>query len=837
MITCGIQLGTSNAAIAWYDDYNRHAELIELEHADGEWLLPSVVFFAPDGNVLVGNTARNAAALYPDRVITGIQRLLGEDYRTPPIDGQQYSPQEVTAEILKVLKTDAELYIGEPIDAVVIAVPAYFGDRERHAIREAAELAGSTVLEIIPEPHAAFLAYAMDRTEIHNFDGNYVVYDLGGGSFNLTLISAEAVVTESITHLKMATITKDGDRFLGGVDWDRALATLVTDKVMDSYGVDDPHLDARTKAFLLDNCEKTKHALSHVAAYTVIADIQGNAVDVSRSEFEQAASTLLATTERLLALVLETAETDYGLYTEKRIQALAKIGGDRAGLTSNKVQVLLCGGASRMPMIQSSVERIIGEPPLQHSTPEFLVAMGTAYRAFLSIQPALDDFNINASPPPQIIIPPEITPSEPWPRPEPKTSPPAPEETWTVPEIVELFGQLNLPVTDDDQVIETAYQRQQKRWTHAKNSPGGIARVTAEQWFKAAAILRKQKNRAELIQIVYDSFVALADVTIETLITGQRHYVPESIANTLITIAQKQFNCDRALAEHFCDRYLQQHNLSVARLEKPTEQASATEVIALFGQLDLPVTDDDQVIGAAYQRQKARWEYTNRRADSINRAAADRWFKTAATLRKQKNRAKLIQIIYDNFVTLADAMLEAMIAAGQAIDSPSLADKFVTVAQTQLGCDDALSRQFTDTYLATKGYTLISSAPDENAITIFVSYSRTDWDDFVEPLIQHLEAEGFRIWVDQHLIEGGADWLDEINEALESCQAMILCVSPTALASRFVKMEYRYFLQENKLLIPIICQQTKIPAELRGIQYLLYHDQPGLTERLRRFTD
>jgi molecular chaperone DnaK len=382
-IRCGIDLGTTYSAISFYDENGRRLETIDLEHADGGNTIPSVVYYEPGGTVIVGEAARNAALQHPERVIIGIKRSMGDDYKTPPIDGQQYTPQQVSAEILRLLKEDAQLFLGEPVTEVVISVPAYFGDRQRLATQEAAELAGLKVLEIIPEPHAAALAFAIDR--VHDVENrNIIVYDLGGGTFDVTLIMTEREdLGTGVTGLRISTLAKEGNRQLGGLDWDRVLARLVADKAMDEHGIPDPHLDAKKEATLLNNCEKAKRQLSRISSLLVLADLQGHQVEVTRHELEQNTADLLLQTEALLEQVLAEAEQNHGLLTEKRIQELAAAGTPRADLEAKKVRLLLCGGATRMPMVQECVTRIMGEPPLHHKNPDLLVTIGAAYRAYL----------------------------------------------------------------------------------------------------------------------------------------------------------------------------------------------------------------------------------------------------------------------------------------------------------------------------------------------------------------------------------------------------------------------------------------------------------------------
>ncbi|MFO1432362.1 MAG: Hsp70 family protein [Candidatus Competibacteraceae bacterium] len=382
-IRCGIDLGTTYSAISWYDADNRRVETIDLEHADGHNIIPSVVYFEAGGNIVVGEAARNANLQHSERVLVGIKRSMGEDYKTPPIDGREYTPQEISAEILKVLKTDAEQWLGEPLKDVVISVPAYFGDRERLATQEAAQLSGLNVLELIPEPHAAALAFAVDRVkDVEN--RNILVYDLGGGTFDVTLIMTEREELEgSLIGLRINTLAKEGNRQLGGLDWDRVLARLVADKAMDQYGIADPHNDAQAEATLMKNCEAAKRSLSQVNTLQILADLQGHQVEVTRSEFEEATRDLVLQTEFLLEKVLEEVEKNHGLLTEKRIQERVGQGTPRAELEAKKVRLLLCGGATRMPMVKDCVSRVMGEAPLQHKNPDLLVTVGAAYHAYL----------------------------------------------------------------------------------------------------------------------------------------------------------------------------------------------------------------------------------------------------------------------------------------------------------------------------------------------------------------------------------------------------------------------------------------------------------------------
>ncbi|MGD2086295.1 MAG: Hsp70 family protein [Candidatus Aminicenantes bacterium] len=396
-IRCGIDLGTTYSVISWYDEYNRRVDTIDLETVDGKPIIPSVVYYEAGGNIIIGESALSAARNYPERVIVGIKRSMGDNYKTPLIDGNEYTPQQVSAEILKALKKDAELFLGEPLTDVVISVPAYFGDRQRQATKEAAKLAGLNVLELIPEPHAAALAFAVDRIkDVENH--NIIVYDLGGGTFDVTLIMTEKEdLGSGVTGLRIKTLAKDGNWHLGGLDWDKVLARLVADKAVAEHDIDDPHIDGKSEAVLLENCEKAKRQLSRVPSYQVLADLQGHQVEVSKNEFERETADLVLQTETLLKLVLEEAEKSHGLLTENRIKELESQGTPRADLEDKKVRLLLCGGSTRMPMVQECVTRVMGEEPLHHKNPDLLVARGAAYHAYLVSAPTGEEETDNKS--------------------------------------------------------------------------------------------------------------------------------------------------------------------------------------------------------------------------------------------------------------------------------------------------------------------------------------------------------------------------------------------------------------------------------------------------------
>jgi molecular chaperone DnaK len=360
----GIDLGTTYSSISWYDAYNNRADTIDLETADGAKVLRSVVYYPGPGQTpVVGDTAWNAKRQFPDRAIVGIKRSMGTDYKTPPLDGVQYTPPQVSAEILKALVKDAQAYLGEEVKDVIITVPAYFGDNERAATEEAGKLAGLNVLTTLPEPHAAALAFAVDKVALIQ-DRHLLVYDLGGGTFDVTLIHARTEPgAGNALDLKIETLCKDGNMSLGGLDWDRALAEIVAEKVMQAHGLD-VQQDPANEAVLMDNCEKAKRHLSRTNSVSIVADSAGHAVEVTRSEFEARTSALLLQTEMLLDKVIDDAEKQHGV-------------------TKDRIEVLLTGGASKMPMVREMVEAKMGRAPIQHGNPELLVTIGAAYYAHL----------------------------------------------------------------------------------------------------------------------------------------------------------------------------------------------------------------------------------------------------------------------------------------------------------------------------------------------------------------------------------------------------------------------------------------------------------------------
>ncbi len=364
-VRCGIDLGTTYSAISFYDEANKRVETLDLETADGGRILRSVVYYpGEDEDSIVGDTAWNTARQYPDRVISGIKRTMGTSFKTAPIDGKEYTPSEVSSEILKVLAADGQLFLAEPVKDVVITVPAYFGDNERAATLEAGKKAELNVLALLSEPQAAALAYAVEKVaDIRN--KHLLVYDLGGGTFDVTLIYVTTNNDDDTDGPKIHidTLAKDGDRELGGMDWDRALAELVAEKVLQEFNID-VREDPKSEAVLLDSCEKAKRHLSRTSQVDVVADLQSHQVNVTVSEFEDRTADLIYQTQARLENVLDKAEKEHGV-------------------TKDQIEVMLAGGSSKMPSVRRMIEGVMGKAPLQYGNPELLVTIGATYWAKL----------------------------------------------------------------------------------------------------------------------------------------------------------------------------------------------------------------------------------------------------------------------------------------------------------------------------------------------------------------------------------------------------------------------------------------------------------------------
>ena len=342
----GIDLGTTNSEIALYRD--GRPEVLADEH--GRVILPSVVGLSESGQLLVGEEARNQFLLYPDRTVRSIKRKMGSDGRVR-LGEREYTPQEISAIILTRLKEIAERRLDRPVRKAVITVPAYFSDAQRQATREAGEIAGLEVARIINEPTAAALVYEAAQHQ----GKRIVVYDLGGGTFDVSVVRIEEGVVE--------VISSHGNNHLGGDDFDHKIVEHVLEHIKIKHGVDVAD-QPRAMARILRAAETAKKQLSDHPfariAEEYLADKDGAPVnldlELSRSEDEEMIRPFIEETLGAIHSALESAS-----------------------LTSSQVdEILLVGGATRTPLIRERLTEVFGKPPRGEVDPDLCVAMGAA---------------------------------------------------------------------------------------------------------------------------------------------------------------------------------------------------------------------------------------------------------------------------------------------------------------------------------------------------------------------------------------------------------------------------------------------------------------------------
>ena len=361
----GIDLGTTYTAVALVDEYGKPSIL---KNADGQVTTPSVVFFDPP-SFSVGETALQSTVTDPERVVQFIKRFMGQPGYRVTIDGKEYSPEFVSALILRKVVQDAKAELSEEIDSAVITVPAYFTEAQRHATLEAGELAGLKVLRIINEPTAAALSYGISRRAK---DKKILVYDLGGGTFDVTVLDC----LESDFNV----LSVGGDHRLGGKDFDDRIVNYLVERVQELQGVDITG-DVELEAELRLKAEATKRQLTGRQSVPVslkVPDAEGAGrsvpvkIEVTREAFEDISSDLIARTEMLLESVLAKADLEWEDIDE----------------------VLCVGGSSRMPMVVKMLESLSGKKPLLHD-PDECVAKGAALQAaLLTSEGALPEVSI-----------------------------------------------------------------------------------------------------------------------------------------------------------------------------------------------------------------------------------------------------------------------------------------------------------------------------------------------------------------------------------------------------------------------------------------------------------
>ena len=342
----GIDLGTTNSCVSVIEG----GEATVITNSEGSRTTPSVVAFTKDGERLVGQLAKNQAVTNPERTIISIKRHMGSDYKVE-IDGKKYTPQEISAMILQKLKTEAESYLGEKVTDAVITVPAYFTDSQRQATKDAGQIAGLKVHRIINEPTAAALAYGIDKEN----DQKIVVYDLGGGTFDVSVIEIGDGVQE--------VLATAGNNRLGGDDFDQRVIDYLVSEFKKSDGTDLRN-DKFAMQRLKDEAEKAKIALSNSTSVNVnipyiTADATGPKhlnVTLTRAKFNELTADLVEATMG----PLKQAVSDSGL----KLNEIDKI--------------LLVGGSTRIPAVQEAVKSYLGKEPFKGINPDECVAMGAA---------------------------------------------------------------------------------------------------------------------------------------------------------------------------------------------------------------------------------------------------------------------------------------------------------------------------------------------------------------------------------------------------------------------------------------------------------------------------
>lgn len=340
----GIDLGTTNSCVAVYEG----GERVIIPNAQGGRTTPSVVAFTKDGERLIGETAKRQAAVNPDRTISSIKRDMGTERRIS-IDGKQYSPQEISAMILRQLKSDAEAYLGELVTEAVITVPAYFTDAQRQATKDAGTIAGLHVQRIINEPTSAALAYGIDKEQAQKI----LVYDLGGGTFDVSVLDINDGVIE--------VLATAGNNRLGGDDFDKCVCEYILSEFKKAEGIDLSR-DSAAMQRVREAAEKAKKELSSALS----ADIMLPYIAVKRGEPKHLQMTLTRAKFNELTnhLVQATLDPVY--------QAVADSGLNLPDIS----KVLMVGGSSRIPAVNEAVQKLTGRQPFKGINPDECVAMG-----------------------------------------------------------------------------------------------------------------------------------------------------------------------------------------------------------------------------------------------------------------------------------------------------------------------------------------------------------------------------------------------------------------------------------------------------------------------------
>ena len=347
--TIGIDLGTTNSVVAVMEG----GKPTVIANAEGMRTTPSIVDFSKTGERLVGQLAKRQAILNPDKTIASIKRHMGEDYKKN-IDGKDYTPQEISAMILRKLADDASAYLGEKVTSAVITVPAYFNDAQRQATKDAGKIAGLDVLRIVNEPTAAALAYGLEKDKSEKV----LVFDLGGGTFDVSILEIGDGVHE--------VLSTSGDTHLGGDDFDKKIIDWICEEFKKQEGMDLTN-DKQAMQRIKEAAEKAKCELSSVVETTInlpyiTADANGPKhleLTLTRAKFEDLSHDLLERCKKPVEQALKDA-----------------------GLSKNEVdEVVLVGGSTRIPAVQQLVKEYTGKEPNQSVNPDEVVAVGAAIQA------------------------------------------------------------------------------------------------------------------------------------------------------------------------------------------------------------------------------------------------------------------------------------------------------------------------------------------------------------------------------------------------------------------------------------------------------------------------
>ena len=347
--TIGIDLGTTNSVVAVMEGGKPDV----IANAEGSRTTPSIVAFSKTGEKLVGQLAKRQAILNPDRTVISIKRHMGTDFKVN-IDGKDYTPQEISAMILRKLADDASKYLGEKVTSAVITVPAYFNDAQRQATKDAGKIAGLEVLRIVNEPTAAALAYGLEKEKTEKV----LVFDLGGGTFDVSILEIGDGVHE--------VLSTSGDTHLGGDDFDQKIMDWLADEFKKTEGID-LRADKQAMQRLKEAAEKAKCELSSVVETNInlpfiTADANGPKhldVSLTRAKFEELSHDLLERCKKPVEQALKDAN-----------------------LTKNDInEVVLVGGSTRIPAVQALVKEYTGKEPNQSVNPDEVVAVGAAVQA------------------------------------------------------------------------------------------------------------------------------------------------------------------------------------------------------------------------------------------------------------------------------------------------------------------------------------------------------------------------------------------------------------------------------------------------------------------------